>query len=606
MFSLRAGNVLLLVLASGVAGTTARGAQERQVITITGDPAQLPPMPGFPGQRQFKTGTGRIRGRVLAAETGAPLRRAQVRISGQDVAPKTALTDAEGRYEFRELPAGRFSVMASKSGYVTVQYGQTRPFESGRPIELAEQQAADGADITMPRGGVISGRILDEFGEPVADANVTSVRQTWSGGRRRLVPAGRMAQTNDLGQFRLYGLPPGDYYVSATLRGAEPFMFDMMGGGGAGPAASGTASGYAPTYFPGSASASDAQKVNIAPGQEISGTDFALLPVRLSRIAGIVVGAEGKPLEGAMVNLIPAARGADPALAMMGNGTRTSKDGAFILNGVTPGDYTLQVRTVRIITGESGGGTMMFSARIGGEGDDAEFGSLPVSISGEDLPNVVINTSRGGTATGRLIFDGVTRPNTLGAMRVSAPPVDLEGPAAVIGGGNAAVKPDATFELKGVAGPRLIRVTSIPPGIMLKAVRLNGEDVTDTGVDFKNREQVSGLEVVLSKATEVTGSVTNSSGATVKDYTVVVFSEDPQRWTTPMTRWVSGARPNQEGRFKLSNLPAGSYYAIALDYVAQGEWGDPDLLERVKAKSKRFTLEDGEAKTLDLKISDVY
>ena len=134
----------------------------------------------------MKTGTGRILGRVLASDSGTPIRRAQVRLTAPEIGVKTALTDAEGRFEFRELPGGRFSLNASKSGYVNVQYGQTRPFEQGRPIELADKQVLDKADISMPRGGVISGRLTDEFGDPVPDAMVSAMRQTWSNGRRRL------------------------------------------------------------------------------------------------------------------------------------------------------------------------------------------------------------------------------------------------------------------------------------------------------------------------------------------------------------------------------------------------------------------------------------
>src|SRR5262245_8823540 len=207
----------LLALTAAVALSAPAVAVAQMVVTreavASGD---LPfPMPG----RQMKTGTGQIRGRVLAAETGSPIRRAQVRITGPDIGAKAALTDGEGRFEFRDLPAGRFTVNASKSGFVNVQYGQTRPFESGRPIELADKQVLDNADIVMPRGSVIAGRIVDEFGDPLPDVTVTALRQQWSGGRRRLTPAaGRIAQTNDLGQFRLYGLPPGEYYVSATMR----------------------------------------------------------------------------------------------------------------------------------------------------------------------------------------------------------------------------------------------------------------------------------------------------------------------------------------------------------------------------------------------------
>ncbi len=322
---------LLALTAVGGAVRPGRGPAQMVVTRDAVASGDLPfPMPGRP----MKTGTGQIRGRVLAAETGSPIRRAQVRISGPDIGSKASLTDGEGRFEFRELPAGRFTVNASKSGFVNVQYGQTRPFESGRPIELADKQVLENADIVMPRGSVIAGRIVDEFGEPMPDVAVTALRQQWSGGRRKLTPApGRIAQTNDLGQFRLYGLPPGEYYVSATMRntGAEFMAIEMLaaeglrGGGGAGPSGSTPTSGYAPTYFPGTPTASDAQKVTLIAGQENSSVDFALVAVRLAKVTGIVIGSDGKPLSGAMINLAPASRG--DFILSMGRAARPHQPG---------------------------------------------------------------------------------------------------------------------------------------------------------------------------------------------------------------------------------------------------------------------------------------
>ena len=173
----------------------------------------------------------------------------------------------------------------------------------------------------------------------------------------------------------------------------------------------------------------------------------------------------------------------------------------------------------------------------------------------------------------------------------------------VMGGGSGAVKADGTFELRGLSGTRLIRANGLPPGWMLKSVAVNGADVTDTGVEFKPGEAVSGLDVVVtSKVTEVSGTVKGSNGQPVKDYTLVVFSDEPQRWAMPFSRYVTGVRPNQEGRFQVKNLPAGGYYAIATEYIAQGEWGDPDVLERLKARATTFSLDDGESRTLDLTL----
>ena len=564
---------------------------------------------GLGGPRQNKTGTGRIRGRVIASDGSGPVRRAQVRLTSPDITPKVAMTDAEGRFEFRELPASRFTMQATKSGFVSVQYGQTRPFESGKPIELADRQAMDNADIAVPRGGVISGRIVDEFGDALPDVQVTAMRQAWANGRRRLMPSpGRIATTNDLGQFRIYGLPPGEYFVSASIRGGalEMLDFELMGatpGTAAAPTASAPKSGYASTYYPGTVNPAEAQRVTLASGQELTGADFPLIAVRLARVTGIVLNSEGRPAEGALVTLAPSTR--DLGLSLNMPSARTARNGTFVMNNVPPGDYTMQVRGIQIITSTQGDNMMVFRAASMVGGGEAEFGSTPISVNGEDVENVMLTTSKGGTAAGRVRFDGpMTAAPT--SVRILSTAVDPDNALGAVGGAAGTVKEDGTFELKGLAGPRMIRVAA-PPGWTLKSVKLNGADITDTGADFKPGETTSGLEVELtSKATAVTGGVTGEAGGPLKDYTVVVFSEMPDHWRLPMTRWVQGARPDQDGRFKIQNLPAGSYYAVAVDYLPQGEWGDPEILDRLKSHARRFSLDDGGTQALDLKLTGQY
>src|SRR5262249_25962061 len=151
---------------------------------------------------------------------------AQVRIigtgtinsGGQFPESRLATTDGSGRYEFTQVRAGRYNLNAAKGSYVSLQYGQQRPFEPGKPVEVLEGQTIERLDFSLPRGAVTPGRVLDEFGELVIDAQVAALRYQFVGGGRRLTPAGRMVMTNDIGEFRLYGLSPGDYYISATLR----------------------------------------------------------------------------------------------------------------------------------------------------------------------------------------------------------------------------------------------------------------------------------------------------------------------------------------------------------------------------------------------------
>ena len=590
----------------GVLLLTSDFSAAQQQIIINGTTTDMPVQPPGMGPRQPKTGTARLRGRVLSVENGGPVRRAQVRIMSPDIGSKSAMTDSEGRYEFRDLPAGRFNLSATKAGFVTVQYGQTRPFESGKPIDLSEGQSMDKADISMPRGSAISGRLVDEFGDPVADAVVSAMRSAWSGGRRRLQPSGRTATTNDLGQFRIYGLSPGDYYLNATFRGGDMMgmeiaMATVMGGAaGGGPVGSNPNSGYAPTYFPGTANAAEAQKITLAVGQEAQNTDFALLPVKLAKVTGTVISSDGKPVEGSMINAVP--RNAEGVgMMMMAGNARSDKNGNFTIPNVAPGEYMLQSRVMQFMT-TGGGDNVMFTARIGGDnGAEAEVGSLPITVSGEDLPNVVIVTSKGATASGRIVFDDGSKPSSMTNIRVSAASVDSDGPM-VSFGGPGSVKADGTFELKSLSGTRIIRAVNVPPGWMLKSVRVNGNDVTDSGMDFKAGESITGIEVTLtSKVTEVNGTVKDGSQQ-VKDYTVVVFADEPQKWALANSRYVTGSRPDQDGRFQIKNLPAGGYYAIAIDYLAQGEWNDPDVLERLKSRATSFAINEGETKTLNLTL----
>jgi hypothetical protein len=132
---------------------------------------------------------------------------------------------------------------------------------------------------------------------------------------------------------------------------------------------------------------------------------------------------------------------------------------------------------------------------------------------------------------------------------------------------------------------------------------MNGIDVTDTGIDFAAGGEYSGIEVELTNhPPEVSGVVTNARGEPVKDYSVILFPQDREKWQGN-SRYISSSRPDQDGRFKVRSLPPGSYYAIAVDYAEPGESNDPDFLERVRSKATTFSLNDGEAKTLDLKLN---
>jgi protocatechuate 3,4-dioxygenase beta subunit len=488
-----------------------------------------------------------------------------------------------------------------------MQYGQTRPFETGKQIDLTDGQLMDKADVTLPRGSVLAGRIVDEFGEAVADAEVQAMRMQFQNGKRRLVPSGRTAMTNDLGQFRIYGLPPGEYYVTASLRNMSSIVMDMLGGAG-GPTGSNQNTGYASTYYPGTPNPGEAQRVAVALGQELASVDIQLQPVRLARISGTAVGSDGKPMANAMVMLMPAMR--EAMMLMPGGTSRTNRDGQFTLNGVTPGEYSLQVQSGGTVFRAAGDAvTFAFStADRAAEGPAAaaperEFAVANVTVAGEDLTGMVVVGTRGAKAAGTIQFEGGMKPEGTAGIRVTAPSVDLDaGPTVPFGASN--VKETGAFEVDGLIGARVFRAANLPKGWFLKRVTLNGGDITDKGVEFKPGEDVSGIEIELTnRATSVEGTVTDSRGQALKDYTVVIFADDPSKWGLPMNRWVASTRPDQEGRFKFGNLPPGAYNAIAVEYVAQGEWTDPEWMARAAKSATRVTLDEGIAKTLDLKLS---
>jgi len=154
----------VLLLSAGPSAQRGRGGQVTPPRGV-GIPAENAPR-----------GTAVIRGVVLAADTGTPIRRAQVRATVPGVESRLATTDPQGRFEFKELAAGRYTLNASKGGFVALQYGQRRPSESGTPLEISDGQVMDKLVIALPRGSVISGRVFDEFGEPVANAVVSGMR----------------------------------------------------------------------------------------------------------------------------------------------------------------------------------------------------------------------------------------------------------------------------------------------------------------------------------------------------------------------------------------------------------------------------------------------
>ena len=160
--------------------------------------------------------------------------------------------------------------------------------------------------------------------------------------------------------------------------------------------------------------------------------------------------------------------------------------------------------------------------------------------------------------------------------------------------------------MRAMRGPVLLRTGRTPPGYSLKAVYYNNQDVTDSGINFKPGESLSGVQVVLTaKSSMVSGSVTDARSQPVTDYAAIIFAEDSAKWGF-MSRYVQMARPDQQGAFQVKELPPGRYLAAAVDYLEEGEETNPETLERLRNTATPFTLDEADAKALTLKVITQY
>jgi hypothetical protein len=520
----------------------------------------------FPGRGrgQQVQGTASIRGLVTSVDTNSPVRRAQVRATSPDTrSARLSTTDGDGRFELKDLPAGRWTISATKGGFVTQQFGQRHPFESVDPIELADGQRFT-ANFTLSRGSVITGRVSDEFGDPITGARVQVLRSQVQQGRRRLMPTGNGAQTDDTGSFRVFGLAPGEYYVAASLQAAPADSSDS-------PVT------YAPTYFPGTGNVADAQRLTLTLGTEQSGINFVLQPVRAVRVSGTVVDSSGAPTQAAL-NLTAAGFGDEGGL-QMGNPARVLQDGTFTILNVVPGDYVLTVM------GRPNGNTT------------PEVASMPITVGNEDLAGVSVATSKGGSIRGTVVADNNGKVQTTN-IQVSVQPL-RQTPGAFTP--RTQVSSAGTFELNGLIGAQVLRVDRLPDGWIVKSIRANGRDVTDAALEFRGSEQASVQVVLTNRISELSGTV-KANGQTVTTASVVLFPEDPALWVFPSRR-VRMVRVDQNGVFRVNSLPPGErYLALAVDYLEQGEFQDPLFLERMKGRGTAFSLNDGENKNLDLTL----
>jgi protocatechuate 3,4-dioxygenase beta subunit len=484
-----------------------------------------------------------IQGVVIKAGTGEPLHKASVeavpagRRTGNDQSQGgSAETDAMGRFEIKGINPGQYFLMAQHNGYVRQQYGQRTPTGAGAMLSLSPGEKISYIRFQMIPAAVITGHVYDEDGEPVVYAQVMAMHFTYANGERRLV-GNTSGQTNDLGEFRLFGLSPGQYIVQATFR-ANQSRNDRG------------KEGYLPTFYPGVPDAGRAAPVTVNGGDEFSGVDISLQSSRTLTVKGHVINAGcGTALQG-MVML----QNASPNSGQMNSGNSASNDqGAFELHNVLPGSYYL-------------------TAMLPSEGKQC-IGRQALEVTDADLDGVMLAVTPGVEIKGHLHQEGPSDSNP-GALSIS---LSSKSNTPMFGRPSDSVKADGSFLLKNAFdGEYEVYVNNLPDNSFLKSARLDGVDVLTAGLTLDTKQAPGSLEIVVSSnGASVDGAITKDQQP-FPGATITLVPDPPHRGER---RLFKSTTTDQNGHFTLQGISPGDYKVFAWEKIEPGAYTSTEFLQ---------------------------
>jgi len=594
------------------------------------------------------TGTGAVSGQVRDAASDTPMQGVVVTLIF-GTRPARALTDAQGRFSFPDLPKGSFYVGATAAGFSEGAYGRLRPGGPSLFIDLNDgERVADLVVLLWPRA-VISGTVVDDIGEPVIGATVRSYRRIRSGGHPRLV-AGPTDTTDDRGVFRITGLDAGEYIVGLPmtshawpvslenymLQGAEwpadlsnssaGQISSLIGTGvrlgpGApvvaqvsdralppGTSTDGRLTKYAAQFFAVSSTVADAMPIAVAPGEDRGGVAITLRSESSWNVSGTVTGLDSA-VDDLVLRLSPAgAAGIDTAVAV------TDFRGRFTFLGVPPGAFV--IRALRWPK-EASTGQIVTTAVVppGSRLPIPEpalptstlfWAEQPVTVGGADLTVPAVVLRAGAKVRGRIAFDGTTAvpaPEILERIRVTLEPADEHTddfvPDAIRGRGER----NGQFATIGApSGKYIVGVTGLPAGWSLAGVMAGGRDISVEPFDLGTTD-ITGVTIQLTdRPASIAGRVFLSSGAADPNASVVVFpvAAAARVNRSPSPRQLRSVRADRNGAFTVRDLPVGQYFVAAINEAGAADWQRPEYLEALARSAMRVDLSAGESKQATL------
>jgi hypothetical protein len=539
--------------------------------------AQAPPTPAYAPEDLCL-----VEGQVVNALTGDPVRKAFVYLSpeGPTRSLFSAFSDASGHFSIRGVSPGRYRLQFSRSGFVSASYNRESGARGYTPLILDKGQKLGDILVRAAPLGVVSGRVLDENGDPVSRVNVQLARLQYMQGRKQLVP-GLGATTNDLGEYRAFDVPPGRYYVVATYMRElamemRDFTSESLASGGGGVQTlrirgftEQDQEEYAPTFYPGTTDAAAAVPLDVGPGAQLQNINLRLARTRMVRVKGRV----SPP--GASVMLMPRDR---LTLNSASKGAQVDRLGNFEIAGVMPGAYILMATVY--------------------QGKQPFWTNRLLDVGAANIEDMSLSVPPPVDISGQVRVEG-DRPDALANLRVALAPYGdalQSGPMP-----NARLNGDRSFKLEAVSlGRYRLSVSGLPDGYYVKAIRSGGADALTAGLDISSGALA--LDVVLSpNAGQITGVVEDeklqkaAAGATV----ALVPQEPDKRGQSAFYRSV---RSDDSGRFTFRTVPPGEYKVFAFEEVEGSAYMDPEFLAPLESKGAAVTVKEGDRANVQAKL----